>query len=283
VLDSVLLALAASLCWGTTDFTAGLKARSLPLPTVLMITQGVGLTIAAVVVAISADPFPAAAEALSSLGAGAAVVAGLGCFYRALSSGTMSVVAPVAATGVAIPVAVGLLDGNRLAGVQVVGMLAAVAGVVFAARHPERSASAAGRRRHRESIGLAVVAAVAFGGYYLLAHVGARGGVPWLLALAGVAGVSGVGLMALLTRTRPRVPPAGDLGLLALAGALECAATGLYGIANRHGQLSIVAVAGSLYPVATVLLARIVLRERLFAWQATGVALALAGVALIAA
>jgi len=84
-------------------------------------------------------------------------------------------------------------------------------------------------------------------------------------------------------RARPQLPAGGDLGLLALAGVLEFAATGLYGLANRHGQLSVVAVAGSLYPVATVLLARAVLRERLVRAQAFGVALALVGVALISA
>jgi drug/metabolite transporter (DMT)-like permease len=141
---------------------------------------------------------------------------------------------------------------------------------------------AAGRRAHRDAIALALVAAVAFGLYFLLAHIGTRGGVGWLLMLANVTGVLGVFAVGALTRSRPRPPPRGDLAVLLLAGVLEFAATGLYGLANRHGQLSVVAVAGSLYPVATVLLARIVLRERLVAAQGLGVGLALVGVALIA-
>lgn len=283
VLDTVLLALAASLCWGVTDFSAGLKARTVPLPSVLLATQGIGLVLALALVALSGRAFPGARPALGSLGAGAAVLAGLACFYRALASGTMSVVAPIAATGVLIPVLAGALGGNHLAAIQVLGVLAAVVGVALSSRHPASAGTtAAARRSHREAIALAVVAAVAFGCYFLLAHIGARGGVAWLLVLANVAGVLGVVGVGLFTRSPPRRPPIGDLGVLAFAGVLEFAATGLYGLANHHGQLSIVAVAGSLYPVATVLLARVVLKERLVHLQALGVGLALAGVALIA-
>ena len=284
VLDTVLLALAASLCWGTADFTAGLKARTVALPTVLLLAQGVGLLLSVPLVALSGRAIPSTGVALASLGAGAAVFAGLACFYRALAAGTMSVVAPVAAIGVAIPVLAGLVSGNHLAAVQAIGMLVAVLGVVLASRHPAGDASAAGRRAHRDSIGLAVIAAVAFGCYFLLAHIGTRGGVAWLLLLANITGVAGVLAIALLTRSPlPARAPSGDLRVLALAGVVEFAATGLYGLANRHGELSVVAVAGSLYPVATVLLARVVLRERLVRVQALGVSLALVGVALIAA
>jgi drug/metabolite transporter (DMT)-like permease len=293
VLATVLLALAASLCWGTADFAAGLKARRVPVSSVLVFAQGVGLLLAVPVVIASGRPFPDAAEALASLGAGAAVIVGLACFYRALATGTMSVVAPVAATGVAIPVLAGLAGGNHLAAIQAIGMLAAVVGVVLSSRHPGpavgRSAGggggggAAGRRVHRDAMALALVAAVAFGLYFLLAHIGTRGGVGWLLMLANVTGVLGVLAIGALTRSPPRPPPRGDRVVLLLAGVLEFAATGLYGLANRHGQLSVVAVAGSLYPVATVLLARVVLRERLVAAAGLGVSLALVGVALIAA
>ena len=283
VLDTVLLALAASLCWGTADFTAGLKARTVPLATVLTVAQGIGLVLAVPVVLASGRAFPAAGPALASIGAGVAVIVGLACFYRALAAGTMSVVAPVAATGVAIPVLAGVLGGNHLAAAQVIGMVAAVAGVALASRHPSLATTAAGRRRHRDSIVLAVVAAVAFGTYFLFAHIGTRGGVAWLLLLANVTGLLGVLAARVVIRARPHLPGSGDLGLLALAGVLEFAATGLYGLANRHGQLSVVAVAGSLYPVATVLLARAFLRERLVRAQAFGVGLALVGVALISA
>jgi uncharacterized membrane protein len=283
VLATVLLALAASACWGTADFTSGLKARTVPLPLVLLVSQGLGLALAVVIVIASGRAIPAAGPVAASLGAGVCVIGGLACFYRALATGTMSVVAPVAATGVVIPVLVGVSGGDRLAAFQVVGMGVAVVGVVLASRHPGDPALAGGARAHRDAIALALVSAVAFGCYFLLAHAGARGGVAWLLLLSHVTSLAGVLAVVVLVRPARPVRLRRDLGVLALAGALDFGATGLYGLANHGGQLSIVAVAGSLYPVATVLLARWVLGERLVRLQAAGVCLALAGVALIAA
>lgn len=283
MLDTVLLALAASLCWGAADFTAGLKARTVALPLVLLVSQGVGLAIALLIVVVSQRPAPGVAQELAGLGGGAGGIAGLACFYRALATGTMSVVAPIAATGVVIPVVAGVLGGDHLAAIQVLGMLAAVVGVVLSSRHPDSDPESADRRLHRRGVELALLAAVGFGSYFVLAHIAARGGVGWLLLNAHITTVLGVLLAALFMRSTLRAPRRADLGILALAGAVDLAATGLYGIANRHGQLSIVAVAGSLYPVATVLLARSVLRERVARLQSVGVGLALAGVALIAA
>jgi drug/metabolite transporter (DMT)-like permease len=283
VLDTVLLALAASASWGTADFTAGFMARRVPLLVVLAVAQLLGLVAAAVIVAASGAPLPAAGPALASLGAGVGVIGGLACFYRGLATGTMSIIAPIAATGVVIPVAVGVASGNRLAAIQVVGMLAAMLGVALAARAPNAAAALPDRRAHRQGVVLALVSAGAFGCYFLLAHIGARGGVPWLLLLAHITSVAGVVAMMAIARSRPRLPAAGDLGVLVVAGVLDFGATALYGLANRHGELAVVAVAGSLYPVATVLLARSLLRERVGRPQALGVALALSGVAMIAA
>ena len=284
MLDTVLLALAASLCWGTADFTAGLKARTIGLPLVLAVTQGIGL-LASLAGRRGSDAAASRAPARRSphSAPGVAVIGGLACFYRALAVGTMSVVAPIAATGVAIPVWLGVLGGDHLSAVQVLGMLAAVCGVVLASRHPGTDPTAADRRAHRNVVALALASAAAFGSYFLLAHIGARGGVAWLLALAHITSVGGVLAFGLLAGTSWGVPALRDLRVLAAAGALDFGATALYGIANRDGQLSIVAVAGSLYPVATVLLARAVLAEHVTRIQALGVALALLGVALIAA
>jgi drug/metabolite transporter (DMT)-like permease len=283
VLATVLLALAASACWGTADFTSGLKARTVPLPLVLLISQGIGLALAVVVVLASGRAIPSAGPVAASLGAGVCVIGGLACFYRALATGTMSVVAPVAATGVVIPVLAGVLGGDSLAAVQIVGMGAAIAGVVLASRHPGERTPVAQARAHRDAVALALASALAFGCYFVLAHIGARGGVAWLLLLSHLTSL--VGVLAIVAVARPGRPARlrRDLGVLALAGTLDFGATALYGIANHGGKLSIVAVAGSLYPVATVLLARWVLGERLVRVQAAGVCLALVGVALIAA
>ncbi len=226
MLATVLLALAASLCWGSADFTSGLMARSVALPIVLLVGQGIGLALAAILVAAGSRALPGPGPAVASLAAGICVIAGLGCFYRALATGTMSIVAPIAATGVVIPVLAGVLSGDHLAAIQVIGMFAAVAGVLLAARQGDAHGSLLDRRVQREAVVLALVAAVAFGCYFLLAHIGVRGGVGWLLLLAHVTTVGGVLLIVFFTRPARAPALSGDLGVLALAGALDFAATG---------------------------------------------------------
>jgi drug/metabolite transporter (DMT)-like permease len=278
---AVALSLVAASCWGTSDFMAGVASRRLSSTTVVMAMQMLGLVVCAVLLAVFQPPLPSAGEALASLAAGACGVIGLAAFYRALAVGTMSIVAPVGATGVALPVLVGLLGGDHLRGGQSVGLAATVAGVVLASR----SAEAEGLRSetmNRAAIPLALVAAAGFGGYFSLSHTGARGGVLWLLAVAHLPAIPI--MIALLATHRVVMPSApGDLARLTGIMSIDLLATGLYGAANRHGALTIVAVAGSLYPVVTLLLARTVLRERLQRLQGVGVVTALGGVALLAA
>jgi drug/metabolite transporter (DMT)-like permease len=134
----------------------------------------------------------------------------------------------------------------------------------------------------RTSVGLALLAALGFGTFFVGMHASADTSVPWAMLAARVASVSAVliGVAAL------RVPIPGSprrLGALALIGLLDAGANGLYAWGSTQGLLSVVAVLSSLYPVTTVLLARVVLGERVRRVQEVGVLAALAGVALIAA
>jgi len=277
---AVLLALAASSSWGLADFLGGLKSRSLPVPLVLLAVEGTGLALVLAVIALTGEPLPAARTVLLSLGAGAAGITALGCFYRALAIGTMGVVAPVSATGVALPVVVGILTGDALSTVVSLGLALTVVGVLLASRE-EPHGDAARVAASRASIALALVAALGFGAYFVAADVAADDSVLWLLAVSRIVAMPVLVPLA-LRGARGRLRRA-DLGPLLLAGTLDVAATGLYGLATREGALSIVAVVGGLYPIVTVLLARVVLGERLQRLQAAGVAAALAGVVLIAA
>jgi drug/metabolite transporter (DMT)-like permease len=277
-MTAVVLALAASSCWGVADFLGGLQSRRVPVVVVLAVVQGTGLALVLIVIAVMAEPFPGQRAALLSVVAGAAGVLALGCFFRALSIGTMSIVAPISATGVALPVIVGVATGDALSTIVSVGLVVTVAGVVLASREPhaDPDRAAAGRL----SIGLALLAAVGFGSYFVMSDVAADDSVLWLLALSRIAPVP---VLVTLARARGmRPPPRRSVLLLVLAGALDCGATGLYGLANTEGALSIVAVVGSLYPVMTVVLARAVLGERIAPVQGVGVGIALAGVAMIA-
>ncbi len=276
---AVLLALAASSCWGIADFLGGLQAKRVPVPVVLCLVEGTGLVLVLVVIAATGAPLPGTRAAILSVVAGIAGVIALGCFYRALAIGTMSIVAPISATGVSIPVVVGIATGDRLSTVVAAGLVVTVGGVVLASRegHEDAERAAAGKL----SIALALVAAVGFGSYFVMSDAAADDSVLWRLVLSRVVPVPA---LAAFARARGiRAPPARAARLLVLAGTLDCGATGLYALANTRGALSIVAVVGSLYPVMTVVLARAFLGERIRPVQQAGVAAALAGVAMIAA
>jgi len=274
----VLLSLAAACCWGVADFIGGLQSKRVAIPIVLAIVEGTGLVLVLVVVAATGEPFPDGRTVLLSLVGGVAGVLALGCFYRALSIGTMSIVAPISATGVALPVIVGVATGDSLSVLVSVGLAVTVVGVVLASReaHEEEQRAAAGRL----SVGLALLAAIGFGSYFVLSDSAADDSILWFLVLSRVIPVPTLIAVAAWSRA-PRPPRRSAVALLA-GGTLDCGATGLYALANTKGALSIVSVVGSLYPVATVVLARVVLGERIRPIQRLGVAAAIAGVAMIA-
>ncbi|MDQ1709238.1 MAG: hypothetical protein QOG49_623, partial [Frankiaceae bacterium] len=211
----------------------------------------------------------------------------LAAFYRALATGTMGVVAPIAGTGVAIPVLAGLAYGERPAAYQYAGMVLAVIGILLAsaAAGPTddlgAAAAAAGRRVRLESVALAVVAAVGFGTVMVLIERGGRTSVGMTLLAARASSV-----LLLVGFARVRRPAIGawrpELRLLAAVGLLDVGANAAIAIAQRHAALSLVSVLASLYPVATVVLARHLHHERLSRTQAAGVTAALVGVLLIA-
>ena len=275
----VLLSLAASSCWGTADFLGGLQSKRVAVAIVLLVVEGTGLVGVLVIIAVTGEPFPGTRAVLLALVAGVGGVIALGCFYRALSIGTMSIVAPISATGVALPVVVGIATGDRLSTIVAAGLAVTVIGVVLASRehHDDAERASAGRL----SVGLALVAAVGFGSYFVLSDAAADDSVLWLLALSRIIPVPALAVFAWRRGLRP--PAARSTLVLVAAGTLDCGATALYGVANTKGALSIVAVVGSLYPVMTLVLARAVLGERIGPAQKAGVAAALAGVAMIAA
>ena len=263
--------------WGSADFAGGSLTRRLPTLAVTIVSQSAGLVALVAVVAARGDVGPRSflLGVVAGLGGGA----GLAAFYRALSLGTMSVVSPIAACGAVVPFAVSLATGERPAAVAVVGAVLALGGAVLASLE-ERRASSAARSR---AVALAVVAAGALGLFVYFLGLGSREGDA-VSALFG-ARVGSLGLLialAAVTRAPVRVPR-GSLPAVALVGLADVSANALFAFASGHGLLALVAVLGSLYPVVTVLLAHLLLGERLTRPQQAGVAIALAGVAAIAA
>ena len=282
---SALLALLSSVLWGSADFLGGILSRRLPAVVVVACSQVFGL-LAVAVVAVGAGALDAPTGYVPwALAAGLSGVVGLVAFYAALASGTMGVVSPIAALGVVVPVLVGFGQGERPGSLQLIGIVVAIAGVVLASG-PELSGQAGVR-----PLVLAVVAAFGFGGALLFIAKGSRDStVMTLLAMRATSvSVLGVTLVVMALRARraaaprrPRLEPR-DLALLAVVGVGDAAANLTFGWASTRGLVSVAAVLGSLYPVVTVLMARVLLHERLGRIQTAGVAGALAGVVLIGA
>lgn len=275
---ALLLALASSVVWGTADFSGGLLTRRLPTFAVTVVSQAAGFVPLVVAVAIrgGVDGKGFALGLLAGVGGGA----GLAAFYRALSLGTMSVVSPIAACSAVVPFAVSIATGERPRRLALVGAVVALAGAVLASAEERRSESPERAR----AIVLAVVAAVALGVFIYFLGLGSReSDALSTLTGARVGSLATLLTGALLFRATVRVPQRA-LAAVAAVGLLDVAANALFAFASSHGGLlSLVSVLGSLYPVMTVLLAHVLLHERLTRAQKAGIALALAGVAAISA
>lgn len=276
---SVLLALAASLAWGFADFGAGVGARRLPVLVVAAIGQSAGLLLAGVVVLATSHSTPSRTQFAWAVFAGLIGVVGIGAFYRALAIGTMGIVGPITATAAIVPVAYGLARGERPSTMQGVGVALAVVGVIAASLEhvPERAA-----HRFGVGVGLALMAALLFGGSLIGLSRAAPGGTAWAVFTMRAVVVPLVLIAVLMLK--PQLPKsARGWLLLAGVGIADTGATLLFGAASTRGLLSVVAVLSSLYPIVLVVLARVLLAERVARPQLAGVALALTGVALISA
>ena len=277
----LIYSLASAASWGVSDFLGGLQTRRLPVLGVLAVSQPAGLILIALFIAFTgADSISAGKLAIAFL-AGAASLGGLAAFYSAMAMGTVSVVAPIAALGVVVPVVFGLIEGDSPGPLQLAGLVPAIAGVVVLT-YEERPEHVETARTARLSIVLAIVAGLGFGIFFTGLDAAAADRPGWAILAVRVGGVATV-LVALLA-TRPRLDGVrAAWPVLIVIGVFDVSATALFAIASTKGVLPVVAVGGSMYPAFTVALAHSVLGERLAALQWSGVVLALAGVGMIAA
>ena len=279
---SILLAVAASVSWGFSDFLGGLTSRRLSLLSVLLISQSVGLVMVVPAVLMS-DQAPVDGPArLSAIGGSLAGLVGIAALYRAIAIGVVSIAAPISATGAVIPVAVGALRGETTSGWQEIGMVLAILGVVLAAwTAGDPMHTSATSHQGRAGTGFALLAAAGFGGFFVLLHDASTYSVVWATFVQRLTSVSVLLVASLIVRPSLAVGWRRTPQLLPI-GVLDQGANLLYGFASTVGLVSLAAVLASLFPVVTVVLARAILHERLSRTQQTGVACALAGVALIA-
>jgi drug/metabolite transporter (DMT)-like permease len=281
---AALLALASAMAYGVGDFFGGLSARRLPSAAVVLRTHAAGL--AGLVVLLPLVSATTSGGRDLALGAAGGIAGGTGVllFYWLMSRGAMSIVAPITAVLAAlVPVVVGMGGGERPSPMALVGIPLALVAVALLAREPGDAERASGLTPVQ--LAAALAAGLGFGLYFVALDLTSDSAGLWPVVSGRVASVTLFGLIALAStaarvgdgRARRGALPA----MLAACGLLDAWANALFLLATHHGMLTLVAVIGALYPASTVMLARVVLGERLGRPQLAGMLLAGAAVTLV--
>jgi drug/metabolite transporter (DMT)-like permease len=275
-----LLALLSSALWGSADFFAGRMSKKHHPFAVLGFSQVIGLLVGILILVISGSwqgkVFGLDGFLIPGILAGLAGYIGLACLYEGLSTGRMGVVAPISSMSAVVPLAFALATGDALSTLASVGVFIALIGV-FCASGPELS-----QGMPIKPLLLALGAAAGFGLSLTFIAVGSETSA--LLTMVSMRGATFFVTIsiALKFRTAGKFERK-DLPLLIFIGAADFLANLLLGVATTKGLVSVAMVFGSLYPIATALLAFKFLNERLHKVQYVGIALAVSGVSLISA
>jgi len=297
-----ILALAASVLYGTADFLGGVASRRASVFAVLATTVPAGAAVVIVVALLGEVPglssllghglgSPISVGGWGAAGwaalSGVCGTVGLVAFYAGFAAAPISVVAPVAAlVSTVLPVGIAVAGGERPTSRMVAGGLVCLVAIVLVSAPPagrrgrdDPDARPAGRLR---GLGYGVAAGAGFGLFFLCLKNAGQSGVLWPVAISRTAGTLIAVDIALATRTRPWQREGGGTGVIALvSGAVDAAANVCYVLATRAGLFGLAVVITSLYPGMTVLLARWVLGERMRWMQRAGLLLAAAGVVLL--
>ncbi len=271
---TVIFGLAASLCWGSGDFSGGLASRRANASSVVIAAYAVGFVLLVALALLWKEPFPSSVDIVWGGLAGLAGVIGLISFYSALSIGRMGIVAPVSAVlTAALPVLFSAFTEGLPSLLQLGGFVLALLAIGLISR-PERA------RGRPKGIGLALLAGCGFGCFFILISHASHAATFWPLAVARFTSVLFM-LVVVRIRQQQMLPKMTIAPIVLLAGVLDAIGNVFFVLATHTGRLDVAAVLSSLYPAATVLLAALVLRERVTRIQAIGILLALVAVPLI--
>jgi drug/metabolite transporter (DMT)-like permease len=280
VVLAIALALGSSACYGVSNFIGPQLARRHTLVSVLVLSQVAALVASAMYVIASGGRSLSPAGVWLALLAGAGNAGGLIGFYVAAELAPLSVVAPIGAVGAVVPVVWGLTSGDSLKPTQAVGLALAMGGAALAARRARPTTDRIRRYPDPRAGAIwAAASAVAFGVFLTAMPAASAHGQAWALFDARVGVVALIGLWA--GRRLRAIDISSASALLTVPGLLLIGGTLLYTTASAHGELSLVSVLGSLFPVVTVGLGVALLQERLSRAQLVGVVAALAGIVLI--
>jgi drug/metabolite transporter (DMT)-like permease len=275
---SVIYGLLSAITWGAGDFAGGLASRRTSIYSVVLITWAAGILILPPIAIISREPLLPLSSWLWCASAGAFGVFGILMLYQAMSVGSMSLAAPVAAVTAAVfPVVVGaFVDG--LPGIATfTGFILALVGVwlISQAQRDQKKA-----KFHLRDIKLPLLAGVGFGLFFILMPLGSQDRLFWPMVASRSAGLLLL-LVFVISRRRSLRPSRGSLPLIGLNFVLDGAGTAFYILAAQVGRMDVAAVVTSLYPGTTILLAWIFLREKITVVQWAGIGFALAAIALL--
>ena len=299
--------------YGTADFLGGVASRRASVFAVLALTVPAGAVVMVLVALLGGLlghgglGAPASAGDWSAVGwaaaSGVCGAAGLIAFYAGFASAPISVVAPVAAlVSAVVPVGVAIAGGERPATTVIAGGLICLAAIVLVSAQPadharpEHGEGPAGEGPAGEgraggirlvtsgrllALGCGAAAGLGFGLFFIFLKNAGQSGVLWPVAISRSAGTVVAFGIALATRTRLRFGRGGITAIALLSGGIDAAANVCYVLATRVGLFGLAVVITSLYPGMTVLLARVLLGERMRWLQRAGVLLAAAGVVLV--
>ena len=273
---ALLLALGASLAWGVADFVGPWQSRALGALRVLLWAQFGGVIFLGIIVAARGEG-PHDWRVLWAIPAAISGTLGLYAYYRGMATGTMAVVAPIAGASAIVPVIFGIATGDRPHAIQFVGIGCAIVGVVLASQERQE-----GGKRLAAGTGLAVLAAIGFGFYFPPMHAAGAADPWWSSFIFRItAAILVIGVVAL---RRPNIRVAGwSLAIVLGVGVGDTLGNLLFAASAGHGLVSLTSVLASLYPIVTVALAALFLKERVARLQLVGVILTLAGIGLISA
>jgi drug/metabolite transporter (DMT)-like permease len=267
--------MAAIMSWGTSDFLGGYYTRRANAFLFTTIFNLGGLVLMVMLAKVGHAPFISVRSMTWLLVGGVSGSAGVAIFFRALSTGKMGLVAPVAAVlSAAIPAIISLFTDGLPGKVSILGFLFAAMGLWLITRSEDGNTP--------ENIGLAVIAGIGFSGFYLCIRQAGEGSAFWFATFTRIGGLVVTAVIVLLQGTFREITFPGVRGAV-IAGCIDSFGTIFFVRACQSGRLDEAVVISSLYPAVTVLLARIVLKEHFTRWRFIGLLAALAAVPMIAA
>ena len=272
---SIIYGIASAATWGAGDFLGGLASKRTSPYRVLFLGQLAGLIPFFFLALLTSETIPPAVDVLWSAMASLLGLAGLVFLYRALAGGQMTIAAPVSALFSAlIPVLFAIFTVGLPSITTLIGFILAFLAVWLISQ-----ADGMNLRFSLSDLRLPLTSGLFFGLYFIVLHRATLHTFYWPLAISRLVGVLALGLVAFLSR-QPAMPPRGLWGIVILSGILDIAGNGFYALAARTGRLDVAAVLGALYPASTVLLAWLILKEKISRIQTIGILCAFAAIVL---